>query len=202
MKIFGAEIAETDPLEGSDGAFLAVQNEVKLHGDKYFYPDQYNNEYNLLAHYNTTAPEIWEQAKLLGHKPTHFVSVTGTSGTFMGTSKRLREYNPEIEVYSVQPDSPFHGIEGTKHMGYTIHPGIYDVSRADGIIEVSTEEAYAMTRRLAKEFGLLAGISSGANATAAVKAAKCSGRNNICIVTILCDSGSRYLSDKFRLADR
>jgi cysteine synthase B len=190
---YGAEIVETNPLEGSDGAFLAVQEAVKKNPEKYFYPNQYNNEVNPQAHYESTGIEIWEQSN---HKITHFITGTGTSGTFMGTSRRLKEHNGEIKTIIVQPDSPLHGIEGTKHMDSTIQPGIFDINAADGVVKVSTSGAYEMTRRLAGEEGIFAGISSGGNVLAAVKLAKDVPKGSV-IVTILCDSGSRYLSDDF-----
>lgn len=192
MKSLGAELIETDPLEGSDGAFLAAQEAA---GDTatYFYPNQYNNPANPRAHYETTGVEIWNQTAGF---VTHFISGMGTSGTFMGTSRRLKEYDPRIRTIAVQPDSPFHGIEGTKHMESTIKPGILDLGLADDIIKVSTNEAYAMTRRLAREEGLLVGISSGANVAAALALANTLPGGSV-IVTVLCDSGARYLSDSF-----
>ncbi|GHV49717.1 cysteine synthase [Spirochaetia bacterium] len=193
LKCYHAHIVETDPMESSDGAFLAARAEAEAHPDKYFFPNQYNNDANWKAHFNSTGIEIWEQT---GHKVTHFITGMGTSGTFMGTSRRLKEYNPNIQVIAVQPDSPFHGIEGTKHMGTTIQPGFYDERFPDRIVEVSTEGAYAMARRLAREEGIFAGISSGANVLAALNLAKTVPAGSL-IVTIICDSGSRYLSDPF-----
>ncbi|MDR0878626.1 MAG: cysteine synthase family protein [Treponema sp.] len=193
MRIYHADIVETDPLESSDGAFLAAKAEVETHPEKYFYPNQYNNDVNWKAHYNSTGVEIWEQT---GHTVTHFISGMGTSGTFMGSSRRLKDFNPSIKTIAVQPDSPFHGIEGTKHMASTIKPGFYDPAIADDFIEVSTEEAYAMARRLAHEEGVFAGVSSGANVAAAVKLARTVPAGSV-IVTMLGDSGSRYLSDSF-----
>jgi cysteine synthase B len=193
IRSYGAKIIETNPIEGSDGAFLAVNTAYSAKPARYFYPDQYNNEINPLAHYKTTGVEIWEQS---GGKLTHFVTGVGTSGTFMGVSRRLKEYNPEIKNFIVQPNSPFHGVEGIKHMDSTIKPGFYSESMADGIVAVSTEEAYAMTRRLAREEGLFVGISSGANVAAAVKLAKKAAEKAV-VVTILCDSGVRYISDSF-----
>jgi cysteine synthase B len=193
MHHLGAQIVETDPLQSSDGAFLAVQEAVAKAPDRYFYPDQYNNPANALAHYNGTGVEIWEQT---GGQVTHFIASMGTSGTFTGTARRLKEENPAVQTIAVQPDSPFHGIEGTKHMGTTIKPGILDESLEDAIIPVGTEEAYEATRRLAKDEGIFVGISSGANVAAAVKAAKTAPAGSV-IVTILCDSGSRYAADRF-----
>jgi cysteine synthase B len=193
LKCYNARIVETDPMESSDGAFLAAKAEAAARPDKYFFPNQYNNDANWKAHFNSTGIEIWEQT---GHKITHFITGMGTSGTFMGTARRLKAYNPAIQVVAVQPDSPFHGIEGTKHMGTTIRPGFYDEKLPDRFAEVSTEGAYAMARRLAREEGILAGVSSGANVLAALNLAKTAPSGSL-IVTIICDSGSRYLSDPF-----
>ncbi|MDR0851536.1 MAG: cysteine synthase family protein [Clostridiales Family XIII bacterium] len=189
----GATIIETDPLQSSDGAFLAVQEAVKADPEQYFYPDQYNNPANSGAHYRTTGAEIWEQT---GHCVTHFVSGMGTSGTFSGTSRRLKDERASIKTIAVQPSSPFHGIEGTKHMDSTIKPGIFDESLQDAIIPVETERAYEITRNLALKEGVFAGISSGANVAAALKVAETAPEGST-IVTILCDSGSRYISDHF-----
>jgi cysteine synthase B len=193
IRSYGAAIVETNPLEGSDGAFLAVNTAYSAKPSRYFYPDQYNNELNPKTHYDNTGAEIWEQS---GGKVTHFITGVGTSGTFMGVSRRLKSCNPEIKAYIVQPNSPFHGLEGIKHMASTIKPGFYNMETSDGIVSVTTEEAYAMARRLAKEEGMFAGISSGANVAAALKLAKKAPKNSV-IVTILCDSGVRYLSDPF-----
>ncbi|MFP3153066.1 cysteine synthase family protein [Lachnospiraceae bacterium ZAX-1] len=193
MRSFGAQIVETSPLEGSDGAFLAAQKEANAHPEKYFYPNQYSNPANPKAHYDTTGVEIWEQTN---HTVTHFIASTGTSGTFMGTSRRLKDYNSEIQAIIVQPDSPLHGIEGTKHMASTIQPGIYNPDIADNIVTVSTSGAYEMARRLAREEGLFVGVSSGANVLAALTLAKTLPKGSV-VVTILCDGGSRYMSDEF-----
>jgi cysteine synthase B len=194
IKNYGAEIVETDPLESSDGAYRAAQQAAEEDGGKtLFYPDQYTNDANWQAHYNTTAPEIWEQSE---HRVTHFVAAMGTSGTFVGTTRRLRELSPAIRAYAVQADSPFHGIEGTKHMASTIMPGIYDTRLPDAIIGVSTETAYAYARTLARKEGLFAGISSGANVAAAMELARTLPPGSF-IVTVLPDSGTRYLSDTF-----
>jgi cysteine synthase B len=190
---FGAEIVETDPLQGSDGAFLAVRNAVAADPELYFYPDQYNNPANEKAHYHGTGREIWEQTE---GQVTHFVSVMGTSGTFMGASRRLKKENPAVLAVAVQPSSPLHGIEGTKHMASTIRPGIFDETLQDEVIEVETEEAYEITRRLAREEGVYVGVSSGANVSAALRVAETAPKGSV-IVTALCDSGSRYSSDRF-----
>jgi cysteine synthase B len=197
LKYYGARTVETDPLESSDGAFLAAQKEAAAHPEKYFYPNQYNNDVNWQAHYNGTALEIWEQTQ---GKVTHFIAGMGTSGTLMGTGRRLKELNSAIKVVAIQPDSPFHGIEGTKHMASTIKPGFYDESLADSTIEVNTEEAYAMARRLVREEGVFTGISSAANVAGALKLsaeAKTGGVQPALIVTVLGDSGTRYLQDPF-----
>lgn len=193
MRLYGAEIIETSPLESSDGAYNECRRLVSENPEKYFYPDQYNNEANWKAHFNGTGLEIWEQTR---HKVTHFVAGTGTSGTFMGTSRCLRMLNPAVKSVLMQPDSPLHGLEGMKHMATTILPGIFDPSIADVRLEVGTEEAFAMTRRLVREEGLLVGISSGANVAAALKLAETAPPGSV-IVTVLCDNGNRYLSEHF-----
>jgi cysteine synthase B len=190
---YGATIVETDPLEGSDGAYLAVKARVESEPDRYFYPDQYNNSVNPLVHYTTTGQEIWEQTQ---HRVTHFITSVGTSGTFVGSARRLKEENPLIKTLVVQPASPLHGIEGTKHMASSIKPGILDEALQDGVITVTTEEAYAMTRRLAKSQGLFVGVSSGANVAAALKLQR-SLTADALVVTILCDNGSRYTAESF-----
>lgn len=167
IRAYGAEIVETDPLEGSDGAYRAVMELAEREPDTYFFPNQYDNAANSRAHYETTGVELYEQCK-----PTHFVAGTGTSGTFMGVSRRLKEYDPTISIVLMQPDSPFHGLEGMKHMGATIKPKIFDESIADARIEVKTEDAYKTARRLAAEEGLFVGVSSGANVHAALELAK------------------------------
>ena len=189
----GAAVVETSPLESSDGAFLAAKTEAEAQPDKYFWPNQYHNEANWKAHYDSTGPEIWEQT---GGKVSHFITGMGTSGTFMGTARRLKEYNGNIEAIAVQPDSPFHGIEGTKHMASTLKPGFYDEHFPDRFVEANTEAAYAMTIRLAREEGLFVGISSGANVQAALDLGKTLPAGSL-IVTVLCDSGFKYLTDPF-----
>jgi cysteine synthase B len=193
IRRFGASIVETDPLESSDGAYLAARAAAEEHPELWFYPDQYNNPANPLAHYEGTGPEIWRQSE---GGVSHFIAGMGTSGTFVGVARRLKEYNPRVRCLAVQPDSPLHGIEGTKHMASTIRPGIFDESLADDFVPVGTEQAYAMTRRLAVEEGVLAGVSSGGNVQAALRLAETLPPGSL-VVTVLCDSGSRYVFDSF-----
>jgi cysteine synthase B len=192
LEAYGAELVLTDPLAGSDGAILAVREIVAADPDKYFYPDQYNNPANWRAHYETTGVEIFEQT---GGRVTHFVAGLGTSGTFVGSGRRLRELNPAVRLISMQPDSPFHGLEGLKHMETAIVPGIYDRGLADEGVEVATEEAHAMVKRLARREGWFVGVSSAANIVAALKVAE--RIESGVIVTILSDDASKYLSEKF-----
>jgi cysteine synthase B len=187
---YGAELTLTNPLEGTDGAQRKVKELVRTYPNKYFYPDQYNNAANWQAHYAGTAEEIIRQTS---GAITHFVAGLGTSGTFVGTSRRLKEYRSTITCISMQPDSPLHGIEGLKHMQTAIVPGIYDATLADSTLVISTEDSYAMMKRLRVEEGLSVGISSGANVVAALKVAK--KLSHATIVTILCDDGNRYLSE-------
>ncbi len=187
---FGAQLTLTNPLEGTDGAQMEVRKLIRENPEKYFYSDQYNNSANWEAHYNGTAEEIIRQTN---GSVTHFVAGLGTSGTFVGTARRLKAFRSSIQCISVQPDSPLHGLEGLKHMPSAIVPGIYDPSIADDSIEVSTEESHAMMKKLAREEGLFLGISSGANLAAALKIAKKISAG--VIVTIFCDDGSRYLSE-------
>ena len=191
MKAYGAEIIESDPLEGSDGAYFKVRDIVSKEPDRYFYPDQYNNPANWKAHYETTAEEIWKQTE---GKITHFVTGGGTTGTFTGTSKRLHELNPAVHTLLMQPDGPFHGIEGNKHLETTERPGIFDESLVEKIVPVATETAYKTVHELARTEGILAGISSGANVAAALEVAKSAPDGSV-IVTILCDAGYRYLDE-------
>jgi cysteine synthase B len=194
LRSYGAELLFTNPLEGSDGAIREARRRFAADPDRYFYPDQYNNPFNSRAHYDTTAPEIWEQTE---GRVTHFVAGLGTSGTFVGTGRRLRELNADMVLASVQPDSPFHGLEGLKHMDSAIVPGIYDPGLADVDLRVATEEAHAMTRRLAREEGLLVGISSGANLAAALQLARTTVSDAATFVIIFPDGGDRYLSESF-----
>jgi cysteine synthase B len=191
LSAYGAEIVFTDPMQGSDGAILRVKAMYQESPGQYFYPDQYNNPGNWRAHYDTTGPEILEQT---GGRITHFVAGLGTSGTFVGAGRRFREVNPAIRLISVQPDSPLHGLEGLKHMETAIVPGIYDQELADEDLGVSTEEAFDLTRRLARE-GLFVGISSGANLAGALRVARLTA--NAVIVVVFCDGGEKYLSERF-----
>jgi cysteine synthase B len=190
LAAYGAEIVFTDPMEGSDGAILQAKAMFAAEPDLYFYPDQYNNPGNWLSHYETTAPEIIEQTD---GRLTHFVAGLGTSGTFIGVGRRLREVNPAIRLISVQPDSPLHGLEGLKHMGTAIVPGIYDARLADEDIGVSTEEAFDLTRELARS-GVFVGISSGANLAGALQVARRTA--DALIVVVFCDGGEKYLSER------
>jgi len=192
LKAYGAEIILTDPMEGSDGAIRKVREMAAENPKLYFYANQYDNPANWRAHYQTTGQEIFAQTE---GRVTHFVAGLGTSGTFIGTARKLKELNPKIRCVSFQPDSPFHGLEGMKHMATAIVPGIYDPTVADEDLEISTEESYAMTVRLAREEGLLAGISAGAAMVAALQVAKAVKRG--VIVTIFPDSGDKYLSERF-----
>jgi S-sulfo-L-cysteine synthase (O-acetyl-L-serine-dependent) len=189
LRHYGVEIVETDPMLLTDGAQLIAREIFASDPEKYFYPDQYNNDANWLAHYETTANEIWEQTE---GRITHFITGLGTTGTFVGVVRRLRELNPGLKAVAVQPESPLHGLEGLKHLPTAVTPGIYDDSLASETLEVSTEDALLMTQRLAREEGLFVGPSSGANAFAAWRLAA-SLRPPAVVVTILCDGGDRYL---------
>jgi cysteine synthase B len=200
LKAYGADVVFTDPNDGSDGAIRKARELFAHDPTKYFYADQYSNDANWRAHYYTTANEIWNQTE---GRITHFVATLGTSGTFVGCTRRLRELNPRIQCISLQPDSPFHGLEGLKHMATAIVPKIYDASLADEDHGISTEAAYAMLKRLAREEGLLVGISSGAAVVGALELAhrlEKSGwiekNGEAVIVTVLCDSADKYLSER------
>ena len=195
LQAYGANIIFTDPGEGSDGAIKIARQLAERHPDLYFYADQYSNDANWRAHYLTTANEIWEQTE---GRVTHFVSMLGTTGTFVGTTRRLKELNPHVHCISLQPDSAFHGIEGAKHLPTAIVPRIYDSSLADDNIEIATEAAYAMARRLAREHGLLLGVSAAAAVAGCLRVAEGLKKNqSATIVTVLCDSGEKYLSERF-----
>jgi cysteine synthase B len=196
LAVYGVALALTSPLEGSDGAIREARRLYAEDPDLYFYADQYNNPANWKAHYEGTGLEIWEQT---AGRVTHFVSGLGTSGTFMGTARRLKELNPDIKAISFQPDSPFHGLEGLKHMETAIVPGIYDSSLADQNLEIGTEEAHEYARQLARREGLLVGISSGAALACALKVAR-SIKSGV-IVTVFPDGGDKYLSDRFWLGE-
>jgi cysteine synthase B len=194
---YGANILYTDPADGSDGAIRMARELAAKHPDQYFYADQYSNEANWKAHYNGTANEIWQQTQ---GRLTHFVAMLGTSGTFVGTTRRLKELNPAVKCISLQPDSSFHGIEGAKHMASAIVPKIYDATLADQNLEISTEDAYALARKLSRSAGLLIGISAAAAVVGCLKIAqelRLKKGQEAVIVTILCDSGDKYLSERF-----
>jgi cysteine synthase B len=193
LKAYGAEIIETNPLEGTDGSQAEAHRLAELEPDKYCYVDQYNNSANWRAHYETTAPEIWEQTS---GRVTHFLAGLGTSGTFIGTTRRLKELKASLRAISMQPDSPLHGLEGMKHMATARVPGIYDASVADEEVTVATEDAFVTARLLAREEGLFVGPSSGANVFAALRLARGLEPGSV-VVTLLCDSGSRYLSERW-----
>jgi cysteine synthase B len=193
LKAYGVDLVLTDPLEGSDGAIRAVRELAADEPDAYFYADQYSNPANWQAHYHSTGIEIWEQTS---GAVTHFVAGLGTSGTLMGTGKRLKEYNPDIQIISLQPDSPFHGLEGLKHMPSAIKPAIYDEQLADRNIDISTEESHEMARRLAREEGLLVGISAATAMLGSLKIAEEIAQTGqpATIVTLFPDNAYKYLS--------
>jgi cysteine synthase B len=196
LDAYGAHVIWTDPADGSDGAIRLARKLFAEQPEKFFYANQYGNDNNWLAHYHGTGNEIWEQT---GGAVTHFVAALGTSGTFMGTTRRLRELNPKIRCISMQPDSPFNGLEGLKHMATAIVPPIYDPTLADANIDMATERAYAMAKWLGRNQGLLIGVSAAASVTAALQVAEeeaAAGREAV-IVTILCDSADKYLSERF-----
>ena len=192
LRAYGVEVVLTDPGEGSDGAIREARRLYAEDPERYFYPDQYKNPANPRSHYESTAPEIWEQAD---GEVTHFVAGLGTSGTFVGTATRLREYNAEIKVISFEPDSPFHGLEGMKHMASAIVPEIYDPTIADQNLGTPTEDAYDMVKRLAREEGILVGISAGAAVATSLRVAR--ELESGVVVTVLCDNADKYLSENF-----
>jgi len=192
LRALGAELVLTNPLESSDGAIREARRLYAEDPDRYFYPDQYSNPANWQAHYDTTAPEIIEQTS---GRLTHFVAGLGTSGTFVGTGRRLRKHSPAIKLISFQPNSPFHGLDGLKHMDSAIVPGIYDATLADEDLRIDTERAYRMVRKLAREMGLLAGISSGAAVAAMLDVAR--RLTSGVVVTIFPDGAEKYLNESF-----
>jgi cysteine synthase B len=196
LRAYGAQVDWTDPDQGSDGAIRRARELAAASPEQFYYADQYSNPANWKAHYNSTGLEIWQQT---GGRITHFIAGLGTSGTFMGTTRRLKELSADIQAVSFQPDSPFHGLEGMKHMPTAIVPAIYDPALADRNVEIETEASYAMVRRLAREEGLLVGISAGAAIVACLQIAReeaAAGRSAI-IVTVLPDAADKYLSERF-----
>ena len=194
LEAFGAEIVPTDPLEGSDGAIRKARAMAAAEPERYFYPDQYSNPENWRAHFTTTGPEIWEETR---GELTHFVAGLGTSGTFGGVTRYLKSKSRRVLCVSMQPDGPMHGLDGMKHMPSAMVPPIYDPTLADASLDVATEKAFAMCRRLAREEGILVGPSAAANVVAAVRVAREMTDRPATIVTILCDGGGRYLSQPF-----
>jgi cysteine synthase B len=194
LRAYGAELVLTDPLEGSDGAIRAVRDLIAAHPDEYFYADQYNNPANWRAHYQTTGVEIWEQTD---GAVTHFIAGLGTSGTLMGTGRRLKDYNPDVQIIALQPDSPFHGLEGLKHMPTAIKPGIYDEFFPDRQLGISTEDTHVMARRLAREEGYLVGISAAAAMVGSLRVAEELAERGEAgvIVTLFPDNAYKYLSE-------
>ncbi len=192
LKAYGADLVLTSPFEGSDGAIREVRRRYAENPTAYYYADQYSNDNNWKAHYHSTAVEIWEQT---AGRVTHWVAGLGTSGTFIGTSRRLKEFNPRIQCISFQPDNAFHGLEGMKHMESAIVPPIYDPAVADDDRGIATEDAYEMVRRLAREEGLLVGVSSGAALACALQVAREAGSG--VVVTLFPDGGDKYLSERF-----
>jgi cysteine synthase B len=199
LNAYGAKVIHTDPADGSDGAIRKARDVYAQDPDKYFYADQYSNDANWQAHYHGTAAEIWQQTQ---GRITHFVAMMGTSGTFMGSARRLKELNSKIRCISLQPDSPFHGIEGAKHMAAAIVPKIYDSALADLDLGIATEDAYRMAKRLAREEGLLVGISAAAAVVGCLEVARQLPPGEVAVfVTILADSGDKYLSERFWTED-
>ncbi len=192
LQAYGAELVLTDPALQTDGAIQACRAEYEAHPERYFYPDQYGNPANWQAHYRTTGPEIWRQTQ---GEMTHFVTGLGTSGTLVGVGRYLRERSANVRIVSMQPSTGFHGLEGLKHMATAMQPAIYDPSVVHEEMFVDTEDAYAMVRRLAREEGLMVGVSSGANVVAALRVAQRLRRGTV--VTVLCDGADKYLSERF-----
>jgi cysteine synthase B len=196
VNAYGATVDWSDPDQGSDGAIRRARELAGNDPQRFYYADQYSNDANWLAHYHTTAPEIWRQTE---GRVTHFVAGLGTSGTFMGTTRRLKELKPGLQAVSFQPDSPFHGLEGLKHMGSALVPAIYNPHLADRNLEIETEAAHDMARRLARQEGLLVGISAAAAVVASLRVAEeeSAARREAVIVTVLCDAADKYLSERF-----
>ena len=196
LRAYDVDLVFTDPLEGSDGAIRAVRDLAARQSERYFYADQYNNPANWQAHYHGTGPEIWRQT---AGQATHFVAGLGTSGTLMGTGRRLKDYNPAIEIVSIEPDSPFHGLEGLKHMDSAIQPGIFEPRFADYKLAVRTEDAHAMALRLAREEGYLVGISAAAAMVGALRVAESLAEREQpgTVVTLFPDNAYKYLSEAF-----
>ena len=196
LAAYGVNIVWTDPADGTDGAICKAREMASDHPDEYWYADQYSNDNNWRAHYRTTANEIWQQTE---GRVTHFVAGLGTSGTFVGTTRRLKELNPGIQCISLEPDSPFNGLEGLKHMETAMVPRIYDAHLADRKMEIETETAYAMARQLARDNGLMVGVSAAAAVAASTRIAEeCAKRDEAAvIVTVLCDGADKYLSERF-----
>ena len=196
LAAYGAKVIWTNPADGSDGAIRHVRSMIAAEPDRYFYANQYGNDQNWMAHYRTTANEIWEQTE---GQVTHFIAGLGTSGTFMGTTRRLHELNPAVRCISMQPDSPFNGFEGLKHMATAIVPAIYDPTIADDNIFMETERAYKMAKELGRHDGLLVGVSAAGAVATSLQIAEQEARagREAVIVTILCDSADKYLSERF-----
>src|SRR5246127_2646188 len=196
LAAYGAQVVWTNPADGSDGAIRKAREMIAAEPDRYYYADQYSNDENWRAHYRTTGNEIWEQTE---GQVTHFVAALGTTGTFMGTTRRLKELNPKIQCISMQPDSPFNGLEGLKHMATAIVPKIYDPNLADRNIEMATERSYDMAKHLGRNLGVLVGVSAAAATAAALQVAEeeaAKGREAV-IVTILCDGADKYMNERF-----
>ena len=196
LRAYDVDLEFTDPLEGSDGALQAVSALAAREPERYFYADQYNNPANWQAHYDGTGVEVWRQTR---GAVTHFVAGLGTSGTLMGTGRRLKDYDPAVEIVSVEPDSPFHGLEGLKHMATAIQPGIYDRRLADRQLAARTEEAHAMALRLAREEGYLVGISAAAAMVGALRVAEDLAERGLggTVVTLFPDNAYKYLNEAF-----